>query len=31
MTTEQARLEMDADDFAEFVQYREARREMEAD
>jgi hypothetical protein len=31
MTTERAKFEMDADSFEDFVQNREARREMEAD
>ena len=31
MSTEQARFEMDEDDFAEYQSYQEARREMEMD
>ena len=31
MSIEQARWEMDAYDFEEFVQYQEARREMDRD
>jgi hypothetical protein len=31
MNPEQARFEMDADDYADFVQYHESRREMERD
>jgi hypothetical protein len=31
MTTEQARWEMDAGEFAEFLANREARREMDSD
>lgn len=31
MTSEQARFEMDADEYAEFVAHSEARREMERD
>ena len=31
MTTEQLRYEMDADEYAEFIAYSEARREMEQD
>ena len=31
MTTDQRRMEMDADQYAEFVAYQESRREMERD